>query len=340
MNKKEYHAELAKQMAVLKERKDHSKEEINEIGKIIPINVMKDPTELTKYCLCNNLSLTDSFIILIWVVSQFSFLNEIKASNDVQYDKAVKYYQYAQANTIVLHRVNYILHVCMLKVYDTLEKDKRVRFGIKKTIGEAERQWNVYMVNRKEIMEETAFYTLDDYLRLTNDMVSPFLEKVYESIRDYMIQKGLRDVEVKARCSVSLLMAKVCQNSFRHFFYEFQKDSGVDYSECFSGAKMDTMIGFFNNLCALLSIKTERDAMGYLMIKDFNPENSQRFLWAWDDFIKILRDDELMDETAKKAIALNPDIEKEYLHVLNEENEKEVSAELEKLGEKYKVGSL
>ena len=340
LKRKDYEAELAKIMGELKKRQDHTQDELDSIGRNIPIRVMQDGKALGKYCMEKNLSFKDSFIILAWVVSQFSFLSDIKVSNDVTYDEACKYYETARVNTIVIHRLNNIMHDAMTNVYDILEREKKMRFAVKREMNNAEKVWNTYIGEHRRSIERSAYYTMLDHLRLASDAVSPYIEKVYEAIRDYMIRLGMRDVEIKARCQVAMLLMKVNGHSFKAFFRDFERESGVDYSKCYNFNNLSAMCGHFVSMCNAIGIKTAKDKYGYDIIDGFDPENNQRFLWAWDDFIKILRDDELMDETAKKAIALNPDIEKEYLHVLNEENEKEVSAELEKLGEKYKIGSL
>lgn len=340
LNKREYHAELAKYIDVLKERKDHTQDELDVIGRNIPIRVMKDPQTLARYCTEKGLSLTDSFIIIAWVVSQFPYLNDISVVSDITYDESVASYEHARTNTIILHRVNYILHECMLLVYDVIEKDKKMRFGVKKAYGEAEKQWNEYLSSRRKIIERTAYYTMMDHLRLAHDAVSPFFEKVYESIRDYMISLKMRDVELKARIVVVFLMAKVAGHSFKHFFEDFKDGTGVDYTLCFTDLKMDVMVSRFDNMCSALGIKTRNDNHGFLMLDGFVPDKNQRFLWAWNDFIKALRDDDLMDETAQHAINLNPEVQSEYKHILEEENKKNMDEGIERLSEKYKVGSL
>jgi hypothetical protein len=72
----------------------------------------------------------------------------------------------------------------------------------------------------------------------------------------------------------------------------------------------------------------------------YNPEKSQRFLWAWDDLIKAFRDDDLMDKAAEKAIGLNPDVQEEYRHILEEKEREQFDERVGQLGEKFKLGKL
>lgn len=337
LNKKEYQTELARHMEILKGRKNHTKEELDSMGRDMPVRIMQSPHALLGYCIDKKLGVSDSLIILTWVASQFPFLNDIKVSTDVSYDIAVRYYRQAQTNTIILHRVNYILHEAMVVLYNTLEKDGRLRYGTKKAVSETEKIWDEYLSRRRESVDGVAFGTMLDHLRLANDAVRPFLERVYQSIRDNMISLGWRDVETKAWCEVVFLMAKVSGHSYRQFFDDFRKESGVDYSGCFGGIKMDAMVSRFDNVCSLTGVRTEKDSFGYYTLAGYNPENCQRFRQAWKCFINALRNDDLMDETAQHAISLNPEVQREYQQALEEENSRQVSESIGKLSEKFNV---
>lgn len=337
LRKKDYEIELAKGVAELIGRKSHTKDEIEGLCKNLSVRIMKQPYLLARFCHDNELSLEDGLAVQMWVITQFPFLKDIETRGDVPYSEAVSFFEQARVNTIVIHRVNFILHECMVQVYDALERDRRLVFGVKKAMGNAERLWDAYMGVHRRAIERTAWYTMQDHLRLAHDAVSPFKEKVYESIRDYMISLGYRDVEIKARCAVVFLMAKVCGHSFRHFFEQFEDESGVDYSRCFSEDDMQPMVGRFEDLCTTIGIRTAKDAYGYYCIKDFDPEKSLRCRSAWDAFIRALRDDDLIDEAAKDAIALNPEMQEEYQHILEEEERKAMASEIDRLGGKFKV---
>lgn len=337
LRKKDYEAELRKSIDKMNARKSHTQEELDVIGRNMPVRVMQNCHTLAKFCVENNLSLTDSFIILAWVVSQFPFLNDIRVTNDITYDDACKFYETARVNTIVIHRLNYVMHDATLAVYDILEREGKMRFTVKKEMNEAERVWNVYVGEHRKAIERTAWSTLQDHLRLTNDTLMPYIEKVYESIRDYMIRLGMRDVEVKARCQVALLLMKVVGHSFKAFFRDFERECGADYTKCFEIDDTSAIDGHFASLCNAIGIRTEKDQYGYYVLAGFDPEQSQRFRWAWNDLIRAFRDDDLMDEAAKKAIGLNPEVQKEYSHIL-EEKEREVFEEgVDRLSEKFNV---
>lgn len=340
LRKKDYENAIRKYFSVLSERADHPIDEIDTICKAMPIRIMKDGDLLAVFCLKKGFSIRDSLTILSWVVSQFDFLNDIKVRTDVSYVDACNTYGQAQTNTIVLHRVNYMLHECMIEVINVLEKEGRFRFSVKKAYNEADKVWDKYYHDRRRKIEDSAWYTLSDHLRLSDNAISPFREKVYEAIRDGMIGRGIRDVELKGRCAVFFLMGKVAGHSFRHFFEDFERESGVDYSCCFSDDDIYGMVEDFAKVCELLGIGTEKDEHGFLRLSEYDPEKSQRFCWAWDRLIAAIRDDDLMDMTAKNAIEMNPETKKEYEHVLAEQERDRYNDSLLQLGEKYNVKKL
>lgn len=86
-----------------------------------------------------------------------------------------------------------------------------------------------------------------------------------------------------------------------------------------------------------IGIKVGRDSHGFYELSGLNVLSSTRITWAWDDFINSMRDDDLMDESALRAISLNPTIEEGYRKAIQEEDEKDLSSSIEKLGEKFKV---
>jgi hypothetical protein len=169
------------------------------------------------------------------------------------------------------------------------------------------------------------------------DMLSIRIEKVYTTIRDHMIQLGLRDIEVKGRIELALLMAKCARHSFVGFFKEFKDACGADFSKCFELADMTLMTKSFVRMVQALGIKVEPDKFGLFGILGVNASKSNRITWAWNDFLEDLRNDELMDEAALKAIGYNPTVEEEYKKVLEEENQKELEIGIDKLSEKFKV---
>ena len=338
MERKDYEYHLHSVVDTLRSRKDHTREELDAIGRGMPVRDMQDSVRFKSFCIREGLGLMDTSILLAWVFTQKDFIEDIGVSDDKTYDEAVAGFEQARVNMIIIHRLNYIAHECMLKVYEVL--GKRLRFVPKKFHNEAERVWDKYYHDRRRQIEDKAWYTLSDHLRLVDAAIDPYREKVYEAVRDKMIALGIKDIEVKGRILVTFLMCKVMCNSFRHFFEEFERETGIDYSGCFKTDNLSGMTEAFAMMCAALGIGVEKDSDGYWMLKDFDYEKSPRFLGAWKRLIISLRDDDLMDRTALNAININPGMKEEYQRVLEEKEQEIMEESIVQLGDKYKISKL
>ena len=338
IERKDYESRLRGAVDTLRCNNDHTRDELDAIGRRMPIVDMKDSVRFASFCVREGLGLQDSATLLAWVFTQKNFLDDIAVSDGKVYEDAVNGFEQARVNMIIIHRLNYIAHECMLKVYEVL--DKRLRFAPKKFHNEAERVWDKYYHDRRRQIEDKAWYTLSDHLRLADAAIDPYREKVYEVIRDRMISLGIKDIEVRGRVLVTLLMCKVMGNSFRHFFEDFRKETGIDYARCFMGDDLSGMTSAFVAMCGALEIGVVKDSDGYWMLNGFDYEKSPRFQSAWKSLISALRDDDLMDRTALNAIEINPGMRDEYQRVLEDKEREIMDESLEQLSDKFKIGKL
>ena len=316
-----------------------NEDELTEKVKSLPVNLIRNENRLAEMMKKEGLNKIELAALLTFVaVARPDFrLIKVKADSEITFGKLCETYELAQTQFIIIHRCNYILHEAMITVYDILERDKRLRFTVKKFSQEAEKQWHNYEEPRRKNCGKSAWYTLQDHLRIANDFLSPKLEKVYESLRNYMISLGWRDVETKARIEVVLLLAKVAHHSFNAFFKEFEDHTDCDFSKCFANSDLSTMVSYFAKMSDALGIKTAKDKYGIPDLKDIITDKSVRVQWAWDDFIKDLQDNDLMDESALRAIELNPETAADYHRQLEEEEQQKIEASVDKLSEKFKV---
>lgn len=310
--------------------------------KQIPVTTIKNEERLAKYVKDNGLTKEDLVVLLTIVGTSLpEFRNiTVKPDSAITFGELLDFYDRSQAQFIIIHRCNYILHELMITVYDILEKEKRLRFTVKKNCQDAEKQYHAYVEPRRKRCERTAWCTLQDHLRITHDFLSPMLEKVYESIRDYMIRLGWRDVEVRARIEVALLLAKVARHSFNAFFKEFEDACGCDFSKCYTSSDLRGMVMHFAKMSDSLGFKTVPDKYGLPDLKGFDVDANVRVKWAWNDFINALQDEDLMDESARRAIELNPKVEADYKKVIEEAEAEQMEANAEKLSEKFKVTKM
>lgn len=320
-------------------------EEITALGNKMPLLWMKNPQLVNQYISDNGLNLVDGSHFADWVLSLQEILDKIDIDSErVTFADLETGFEKVKSLFVIIHRVNYVLHQAMIRVYDLLEREGRLRFAVKKCQSQTEAVWESYVRPRRLDTERTAWYTLQDHMDLAYDAVEPKLEKVYETLRDYMIYLRWRDVELKARCCVALLMGEVAGASYVHFFSDFRKEVGIDFSRCFAADDLQPMVKKFASLCDTLGIKTCKDQYGYYALDGFTPSKNLRFKKAWDSFMDDLRDDDIIDKAAQQALELNPEAQKVYEHVLEEsarEQEAKKQREMEEgfkmLEEKYKV---
>lgn len=316
-----------------------SEEELLEIVRAVPLSVLKDNSKMQSWYKEKGYNKEELAAILTVVATSVPDFKKISIKPDTEqtFGELYDFYERAQVQFIIIHRCNFLLHELMIEVYDLLEKEKRLRFTVKKNSQKAECIWDGYEKPRQKNTPKEAWFTLQDHLRITKDILQPRLDKVYETIRDYMIRLGWRDIEVKARVELVFLLGKVARHSFNAFFKEFEDASGADFSKCFESSDLQQMVKYFAMMAESLGIKTEADKFGLPDIKGFDCDANVRVKWAWSDFIKDLQDNDLMDESALRAIELNPKTKADYERLLEEDAQKQLDDGLDKLSEKFKV---
>ena len=319
----------------------YSFEELQEMVKTIPVTTIKDEKKLKAYYKEKGLTKEDLAALLTLVITSMPDFRLIALSKTkdcaLTIEECREWHEKTQVQFIIIHRCNYLLHKLMIEVYNILYKEKRLKFMVKKNSQKAEDLWERYEKPRYQSKSEDAWQTFHDHMRITKEILQPRLDKVYEAIRDYMISLGWRDVELKARIESVFLLTKVAHHSFNAFFREFEEACGADFSKCFSGFRMDGIVKFFTMMVESLGFKIDKDKFGLPDLKGFVCDANIRVKWAWEDFIKDLQDNDLMDESALRAIELNPKTKEDYERQLAEDAQMQLDNGLDKLSEKYKV---
>lgn len=313
--------------------------EMKALADVVPVKVLRDNKKMATYAMEHKLTPVQVAQIITYTTLRFPEhrILDIDQSSELTFGELFEFYERARLNFIIIRRVNFLVHQSMINVYDLLEKENRLRFAVKKHSKDAEKVWDAYDKALRKQMENDAWCALQDHFVVMESMLESRIEKIYTTIRDHMIQGGVQDIEVKGRIELALLMVKCARHSFVGFFKEFKDACGADFSKCFELADMTLMTKSFIRMVEALGIKVEPDKFGLFGIVGVNASKSPRITWAWDDFIDALRNDDLMDEAALKAIGYNPTVEEEYRRVLEEDTKKELEAGIEKLSEKFKV---
>lgn len=314
-------------------------ERIVSSAKSIPVNVILDDIRLGEYATRKSINADDMFQLLTYITVSLPDFRLITLSKgcDITFGELLRCYDSVLTHSIVLHRVNYLLRSCMMVVYELLEKEHRLRFLAKKYYLQAERAWEQYNEPRRKKADPSAWFTLQDHFVFMEGMVSASMETVYETLRDFMIRLGWRDIELKARIELVFLLYKVVVHTFNHFFEEYVRTCGVDFSRLFSSSDMRLMVKYFAMMSESLGVRLSTDKYGLYEIEGVSIGKNLRVTKAWNDFIEKLEDEDLMDESARKAIELNPKIAEDYRMSIEDDDRKRMESQLTKLGEKFKV---
>ena len=314
-------------------------EDFEQYVKSLPVNDIKDEKRLAERLKKDNVNWLEltSVLMLVGLSCPDFVLIKVDPKSELTFGTFLEYYERARIQFIIINRVNHLLHEAMNRVYDLLEKEHRMRFSVKKFAKDAERVWLEYVRPRELSTEKEAWCTLLDHFSLMQDMMSVYEERLYVTIRDYMIRLGMRDVELLARVEIAFLIGKVAVHSFRAFFKEFEDACGCDFSQCYSRDNMQTMVKTFARMAESLCIKVCTDKFDLYEISGFDFEKNMLCKKAWDNFIDALQDEDKMDETALKAIELNPIVAEEFHKEREEEERQKMEASIGRLGEKYLI---
>lgn len=244
-------------------------------------------------------------------------------------DVVEKYGEEARVQFIIIHRVNQYAYDTCLRVFDEMDKRGMRRFKAKVLCKRLDAIWGGYI---KTIYNHTAkpvYMMLMDNFMLTTDLVRPKINSLIYAIRDYLISKGERDVVWKAEAIASIQLLKVATHSFEQFFKDFKKECGIDYTIDFEYADLHEFEATFKRLCNELKLVPDIDIFQNIRCK-----------WAWDKMMKVIRDEDMMDDAARRAIHLNPVVEEQYQKELEAAERSQMEERLSVLSDKYKISKL
>lgn len=244
-------------------------------------------------------------------------------------DEIESYYEVARTQFIVIHRVNNYAYDTCIRVFNEMERRKLIRFKVKQLYKKLDKIWHDYMFTIRKNTEEHVYYLLQDNFVLTTDVVQPYVGGVINAVRDYLISKGVRDTMFVAEAETSVQMLKICTHSYKTFFEDVKKECGIDFSKDFMYANMEEFNATFIQMCSCLNLVTGYDVFQSSMVQ-----------CAWNKMLKVIRDDDLMDKQAEKAIHLNPVIEKRYNEELAAIENQKMADKVSELADKFKVTKL
>lgn len=239
------------------------------------------------------------------------------------------FYDKARIQFIIIHRVNYYAYDTCIRVFDEMEKRNLIRFKAKLLYKKLDKIWHDYTETMRRNLEYSVYCMLQDNFTLTTDAVQPYIDGVINAVRDYLISKGVRDTLFVAQAETSIQMLKICTHSYRQFFVDFKKECGVDFSNDFKYANMEEFSATFVQLCGFLHLVSGYDVFKSSMVQT-----------RWNRMMAVIRDEDIMDKAAAKALHLNPTIEEKYFEDIQAIEHKNLEEKVSQLADKFKISKL
>lgn len=220
------------------------------------------------------------------------------------------------------HIINYAAHNVIIDFYDWLH-DKNLIKRFSRTEAyyrKIESIFKEYEKTHFNGLERSTIYLFDDHMRLSFDNISPKIEDLEVAIRDYLIQKRTKmvaagqidDISTIQKVAVCLCFLTAMQHSFKDFFADIIHTYGVDFRSEFRYAELSKMARNFIFMCEAQDVKFCTDNKKDVNLLGVDIDNSVRVNAAWNAIVNTLGDTDLLDETAKHAIELNPEKKREY----------------------------
>ena len=295
---------------ILSERKNHDISELDVLCRKIPVRVMKDADAFVRYVVDNGFGMQDVSVMIAWIGAQQGFLDGVVTKGDITHGDCCKFLDTARTNAIVVNRTNFFLHQTMVWLFDYMRQNRIARGVANKAVSDVEREWHKIHLAHRTAVESKAWYAMQDYMIIAFDTILPKIEDVCKAIAGEMD-------ELTAMFTTVLLMGRMAVHTYRQFFDDLERDSGVDYRRLFTKEDMQPLLKAFSEVCRRCNIPIEKDDKDCWFTKGYKP--GKKVEEAWAALMDTVRNDDIMDESAKEAINLNPEIKKDYQKYLNEE---------------------
>ena len=253
-----------------------------------------------------------------------------------------------QREFIHIHRLNYMAYSTVQDMYDWLEDSHLLNYNVNGYWKKIERTFDTYLKLHRARTDQPTWNLIQDHVRLASDEVKPLVPELEVSIRDYLIahRPGMLavmqkdDIALLTKVQTGLMFCAALRNTRKNFFKDIIEEYGVDFSSDFTYADITSIGRNFVSMAEQLGVKFSKDKDGDYILKGVVVDGSVRVDAAWNNIVKIVTDDELMDQLVLKAIEMNPECKKDYEATLAREEEKMMVDAMGDLSTKFKVTKL
>ena len=247
-----------------------------------------------------------------------------------------------------IHRLNHFVYSSIQRVCDWVEDNGMLTSNAMRYFKKIERTYSDYQSAHMKTIDLASYRTVQDHLRMAYNHVSPLIEPLENSIRDYIISKRGKmlecgqkdDVILLTKIYAALMFCAALRNTRMGFFEKRLEEYGVDFSCDYTYADIGGAARNFVWMMEQLGVKFKKDKDGDYVLSGIDFDNSVRVNSAWKKIVDVVMDVELMNQTALEAINMNPITKADYEAQCARRDAEEMKNAIEKLKQNPNVKSL
>ena len=267
---------------------------------------------------------------------------------DIKVEDFYRMVRMVSEDFIQIHRLNYLTYQKVQEFADELEAKGQLKNNLKKCWKDIEGMFDKYQKAYRGVSDSHVWATVQDHLNLVCNLVQPHIEPLENAVRDYLIQHRedivrscqRDDITLLTKVYVILMFCAALRNTRLNFFRNILVEKGFDLSCDFRYADIDGVGRMFVHMMGFMGVRFTKDKDGDAVPVGVDMSKSVRVEGAWNAIVRIVTNDQLMDEKAIEAINMNPDTKADYEARMAKIEQKELDAAIGELGQKFNVTGL
>lgn len=216
--------------------------------------------------------------------------------------ETLKYYNDAVERFSMMHILNGIAHSETLKAIDIIDDRNKRKFLVKKYLKKYEARYEDYERFMKIHMEKSAWYLMQDYVRVCWTKIEPRVTMLRIACQEYLDKHNVANADLLAQAEASLLMWQIACDTFFLYFKTYKDMCGVDFTHDFKYAEM--------HICHDSWMMVAEELAKGLVGIDFGDD--KRCVDCWNALKNTLDNHDFFNEGALKAITLNKGLLDKY----------------------------
>lgn len=245
------------------------------------------------------------------------------------------------------HALNYAAHQIIFGFHNWLvEKNLIARFSKTEAywrkLERDYQEYQDYIVGSNDLPSRSLF---SDHMRLSYNNIAGLLEQMEAAVRDYLIQHRAAmvaagqtdDIATLQRVVVCMYVIAAMQQAYIGYFLDIAKEEGIDFSIDFRYADLQKMGRNFIYMCEAQGVRFCTVNGNERKLTGIDIHQSVRVTAIWNRITDILHDKELANETAARAIDINPKAQEKYADIFAEYDAREEAQKRAEMEDRFKL---